>query len=79
LIEFNDRNREPCSLQQSSLAEYEPPGSSAIWFGTHKDRMHLTVEQLKEIMPHLQSWIDTGSFRLALSTPSPPGGGKEEL
>src|SRR3972149_8142904 len=62
LIEFIDRYSEPCSLQQSSLAEYEPPGSSAIWFGTHKDRMHLTAKQLKKIMPHLQSWIDTGSF-----------------
>lgn len=34
LIEFRDRYDVPCSLQASSLAEYEQPGISAVWLGT---------------------------------------------
>jgi hypothetical protein len=33
LIEFRDKYDTPCSLQMSSLAEYEQPGISAVWFG----------------------------------------------
>jgi hypothetical protein len=33
LIEFKDHYRTPCSLQASSLAIYEQPGTSAIWLG----------------------------------------------
>lgn len=33
LIEFKDRSDVPCSLQQSSLAEYTKPGISAVWLG----------------------------------------------
>jgi len=34
IIEFTDRYGVPCSLQQSSLAEYQKPGTSAVWLGT---------------------------------------------
>ena len=33
IINFNDLYGAPCSLQQSSLAKYAQPGSSAVWFG----------------------------------------------
>lgn len=32
-INFTDRYGALCSLQQSSLADYEPPGTSAVWLG----------------------------------------------
>ena len=33
IISFEDRYGVKCSLQQSSLAEYEKPGISAVWLG----------------------------------------------
>jgi hypothetical protein len=33
LIEFTDIYGTKCSLQQSSLAKYVQPGSSAVWLG----------------------------------------------
>jgi hypothetical protein len=33
IIEFTDRYAVPCSLQASSLAEYQTPGISAVWLG----------------------------------------------
>lgn len=34
LVNFTDRYGIPCSLQASSLAEYQKPGTSAVWLGT---------------------------------------------
>jgi len=73
VITFMDYNGEECSLQASSLAMYTQPGSSAIWLGCNKPpdlirgehvspRMHLTLEHVKALVNHLQSWIRTGSF-----------------
>lgn len=33
LLEFKDYNDHPCSLQASSLAVLEKPGTSAVWLG----------------------------------------------
>ncbi len=33
IIDFKDRNGVACSLQASSIAEYEKPGTSAVWLG----------------------------------------------
>ena len=33
IIKFEDRYSAKCSLQQSSLAEFEQPGTSAVWLG----------------------------------------------
>jgi hypothetical protein len=33
IVEFRDINEVPCSLQASSLAIYEQPGTSAVWLG----------------------------------------------
>lgn len=62
IINFVDKYGAPCTLQQSSLASFGPPGSSAIWFGTDKDRMHIDREQLEELLPHLKRWAKTGKF-----------------
>ena len=62
IIHFIDKNGENCSLQQSSLAEFEPPGTSAIWFGIDDKRMHIDLKQLKKIVKHLNNWIKDGKF-----------------
>ena len=62
-IEFDDRYGEKCQLQQSSLAEYEQPGTSAVWLGLASDRMHLDREQVEWLIRQLSIWLDTGSFR----------------
>jgi hypothetical protein len=77
LISFKDRYDTPCSLQQSSLAEYNPPGSSAIWLGidrqetlhdgmfdaANRTRMHLDLAQVKALVAVLEQWIASGSFK----------------
>ena len=73
-IEFKDLYGNECSLQQSSLADFEPPGTSAVWLGCEHEtfhhidhqpigaRMHLDFDQVKRLIPLLQKWVDTGSF-----------------
>ena len=34
MVEFKDHNEQACTVQASSLAVYEKPGTSAIWLGT---------------------------------------------
>lgn len=62
LAEFTDYNGCNCSLQQSSLAIMEPPGTSAIWLGRDGNRMHLNLEQVKELLPILETWVNEGNF-----------------
>lgn len=62
IINFTDRNGEKCSLQQSSLADFEQPGTSAVWIGIQNSRMHIDFEQAKKLVCTLQRWIDDGSF-----------------
>ena len=73
LIEFEDRYKQKCSLQKSSLATED-----AIWLGVHigipaelggkgedvNARMHLTRKQVKALLPHLQAFAETGSICL---------------
>ncbi|MFC5509300.1 hypothetical protein [Bosea massiliensis] len=62
---FKDRYGSECSLQKSSLA-----GEHAIWFGVDKPfprcdgwpRMHLTQEQVGELLPILQRFAETGEL-----------------
>lgn len=61
IIEFKDRYDQECTLQQSSLAEYAEPGTSAVWLG-QDDRMHLDRKQVAALIVDLQTWLDTGSF-----------------
>jgi len=86
-IKFEDRYKEECSIQDSSLAT-----EAAIWFGVdnpslmmmashgqengtgwikiplHENvtimptRMHLTQSQVKELLPILQRFAETGTI-----------------
>ena len=76
IITFNDRYDTPCSLQQSSLADYEQPGSSAVWLGVDRQtgkhdgvfdaanqtRMHLDFKQVKALIAVLEQWVKNGRF-----------------
>ena len=76
MIRFRDRYDIPCSLQQSSIADYEPPGSSAVWLGVDRQkeqhdgifdeanqtRMHLDLGQVKALIAVLEMWVQTGDF-----------------
>ena len=62
LIKFKDIYGSECSLQQSSIALCERPGTSAIWFGTEDNRMHINLELLKKLLPYLKNWVENGSF-----------------
>ncbi len=62
---FNDIYGSSCSIQESSLAE-----TSAIWLGVDIDfaghrctRMHLSQEQVRELMPILENFISKGDLR----------------
>ena len=64
--EFVDRYGAKCSIQKSSLA-FE----NCIWLGleegTHVDgtccaRMHLTQEMVKDLLPRLQKFVETGEI-----------------
>ncbi|MBY6918144.1 hypothetical protein FDB50_15550 [Clostridium botulinum] len=58
LISFKDLYGKKCNIQESSLATEE-----AIWFGVEEvSRMHLSREQVKEILPILQKYVDTGEI-----------------
>jgi len=63
IIEFEDGYGIECKLQQSSLADYEPPGSSAIWFGPKDNIMHLNLQQVKILVKYLNNWLNSGSFK----------------
>ena len=60
--EFTDLYGSKCSIQESSLAT-----DNAIWLGVNKDfkgkectRMHLNIEQVKELLPQLRYFIKRG-------------------
>lgn len=74
LIVFEDRYKQKCSIQESSLAE-----ESAIWFGVDDTgplvkgpggefneevgmRMHLTVSQVEKLLPILEQFAKTGEI-----------------
>lgn len=85
-IDFTDRYGKECSLQKSSLAFED-----AVWLGCtegthHPDypppnhclaRMHLTVEMVRELLPHLQAFVETGEIALTRS-PAAPSEAKKE-
>jgi len=60
--EFKDSNGDIGQLQASSIAENELPGSSAIWLGPPAHRLHIGLEQVKELHKVLGNWIETGRF-----------------
>ena len=55
VVEFTDYYGKCCSLHNSSLA-----GTAAIWLGPENDCMHLSVEQVSELLPFLENFVKTG-------------------
>lgn len=64
-IAFEDDYKQKCSLQKSN-ANLE----NKIWLGVDKDingkavnaRMHLTQNQIRELLPFLQKFAETGEI-----------------
>lgn len=64
-ISFSDDYKQKCSLQKSNAAL-----ENKIWIGVDKDingkavnaRMHLNQNQLKNILPYLQKFAETGEL-----------------
>jgi hypothetical protein len=48
IVHFEDYNRTKCSLQQSSLALYQQPGTSAIWLGCSSAEPQIMASQAKQ-------------------------------
>ena len=53
--EFKDLYGENCSIQMSSRA-----GPEAIWLGVSEHRMHLDRQMVRDLIPVLQQFVDTG-------------------
>ena len=49
IIKFLDRYGVPCSLQMSSLADYEEPGTSAVWLGIEKASPKVLASKAKSV------------------------------
>jgi hypothetical protein len=48
IIEFKDRYDNSCELQQSSLADYDQPGTSAVWLGISDPKPQImTVDAIR--------------------------------
>lgn len=60
LVEFVDLYGKQCSVQQSSLALCDKPGTGAIWIGVDKDRMHLNRNQVEQVVSYLGKWLEDG-------------------
>lgn len=62
IVKFCDFYGVECSLQQSSLADYEQPGISAVRIGTGADRMYLRRKDVATLAQLLSRWLADGSF-----------------
>ena len=66
--EFVDKNGSLCSIQDSSLAPFAGEdwairlGSERDYRGVEAIRMHLTQSQVRDLLPLLQRFADTGSI-----------------
>ena len=56
--DFIDRYDEQCSIQESSIAYTNP----CIWLGTDDNRMYLTQDMVRELIPHLQGFVEEGDL-----------------
>lgn len=64
-ITFEDDYKQQCSLQKGNATL-----ENKIWLGVEKDingkavnaRMHLTQEQVKNILPYLEKFAETGEL-----------------
>lgn len=69
LVRFTDGNGNSCMLQESSVAT-EP----MVWLGRTMFRMHLTQEHVKDLLPNLSHFVETGELvapTVTLHAPDP--------
>lgn len=57
ISEFKDLYGFDCSLQKSSLASQD-----CIWLGVNENRMHLTQEMVRDLLPYLHKFVETGEL-----------------
>lgn len=57
VVEFTDSFNTKCSIQEASSAS-----ESRIWLGVENHRMLLSQEEVKSLMPILQSFVETGEL-----------------
>jgi len=67
LITFCDANGNSCEIQQSSAIDdtergQEQPGSSYVWLGIFRERMHLHRDHVHELICVLGKWLRDGTF-----------------
>ena len=63
VVEFKDYYTQQCSIQQSSIALYDKPGSGALWIGCDSGkRMHLSKSQVEDLIIYLEQWTKTGEL-----------------
>jgi len=53
--DFMDYYDKPCSIQESSLATCD-----CIWLGINEQRMHIDKKIARQLVMHLNKFIDTG-------------------
>jgi hypothetical protein len=57
IAQFTDFYDHPCSVEQSSI--FFP---KCIWLGRDGYQMHLSVEQVKELLPVLERFVEYGDI-----------------
>jgi hypothetical protein len=64
VIKFQDFYGNKCVLEESSIIFHDKKGTGTLWLGCNTELIHLTRKQVKDLIPHLKAWIDTGSLKI---------------
>ncbi len=64
--EFTDERGNDCVLAQSSQARYldDAPGHSFLWLGRSGNEMHLSRENVLELVVAMTCWLERNRFDL---------------
>lgn len=54
VVTFKDRYEQPCSIQESSSV------TPSLWFGIDSDRMHLSQQMVRDLLPLLEYFAEHG-------------------
>ena len=69
IVEFQDFYDQDCSVEASTIIEpftatrMAKPGSSCVWLGTRGAEMHISRDQVKALILHLEIWLKTSQFQ----------------
>jgi predicted homoserine dehydrogenase-like protein len=55
--EFIDGWKQPCSIVESSAVE------PSVWLGVEEKQMHLTVQNVRDLLPLLETFVKTGFIK----------------